>query len=296
MFKTVLAHLTGTDCDASVLATAFQFVRSSAGHMDCLHVVADPAAFLAQAVPFEGGMGMTSLLADVVDTVERQGAERTKRARQAMSEFCKARDIAYADCAPGPGDVSAAWREHKAADDCDALIAAARFHDLVILAGGPERTGRLPPELVGDIVIGAGRPVVLAPQNLKNAPIQTVAIAWKDTPEAARALTAAMSILAKAQRIEILSANENDGEVSHCLNCSESVVQQLRWHGLNATTHFILPAGRSIPDAILETARGLHADLLVMGGYGHGRVREFVFGGFTRRILDGVDLPVFLFH
>ena len=105
-----------------------------------------------------------------------------------------------------------------------------------------------------------------------------------------------MPVLAKAQRIEILSANENDGQVSHCLDCSESVVQQLRWHGLNATAHFILPAGRSVPDAILETAHGLHADLLVMGGYGHGRLREFVFGGFTRRILEGVALPVFLFH
>ena len=296
MFKTVLAHLTGTDCDPSVLTTALQLVRPFAGHMECLRVAADPEALVAQAMPFEMGMGMTSILADVLSKIEQQGDERTKRARLTMSEFCKAKDIAYADSPPGPGDVSAAWQERKGADDCDEVVAAARFHDLVVLAGGPERTGRLPAELLGDVVIGAGRPVVLAPMNPSKEPIKTVAIAWKDTAEAARALTAAMPLLAKAQRIEILSANENDGQVSHCLDCSESVVQQLRWHGLNATTHFILPAGRSVPDAILETAHGLHADLLVMGGYGHGRLREFVFGGFTRRILNGADLPVFLFH
>jgi nucleotide-binding universal stress UspA family protein len=296
MFKTVLAHLTGTDCDPSVLATALNLVRPSAGHVECLRVVPDSAAIMAQAMPFETGMGMTSVLADVLSTIEQQSGERTKRARLAMSEFCKTRDLAYADSPPGPGDVSAAWRECKGAEDCDVIIAAARFHDLVVLAGGPDRTGRLPAELLGDVVIGAGRPVVLAPQNPSKEPILTVAIAWKDTAEAARALTAAMPVLAKAQRIEILSANENDGQVSHCLDCSESVVQQLRWHGLNATAHFILPAGRSVPDAILETAHGLHADLLVMGGYGHGRLREFVFGGFTRRILEGVALPVFLFH
>jgi nucleotide-binding universal stress UspA family protein len=232
----------------------------------------------------------------VLDNVEQRSGELTKRARLSMSDFCKSRDIAYADYAPGPGGVTAAWREAKGADDCDAVIAAARFHDLVILAGGPERTGRLPSDLLGDIVIGAGRPVVLAPQNPRKEPIRTVAFAWKDTAEAARALTAAMPLLAKAQRIEVLSANEEDGQVAQCLDCSERVVQHLRWHGVNATGHFIIPAGRPAPDAILETARGLHADFLVMGGYGHGRLREFVFGGFTRRILDGADLPVMLVH
>lgn len=296
MFKTVLAHLTGTDCDPSVLTTALQLVRPFAGHIECLRVVPDPAALLTQAMPFETGMGMTSILTNVLSTIEQQSGERTKRARLALSEFCKAKDIAYADSPSGPGDVSAAWRERTGADDCDAVVAAARFHDLVVLAGGPERSGRLPTEVLGDIVIGAGRPVVLAPQNASKEAIKTVAIAWKDTAEAARALTAAMPLLAKAQKIEILSANENDGQVSQCLDCSESIVQQLRWQGLNATTHFILPAGRSIPDAILETAHGLHADIFVMGGYGHGRLREFVFGGFTRHILEGVDLPVFLFH
>ena len=296
MFKTVLAHLTGTDCDASVLSTALQLARPFAGHLECIRVTADPAVLIAQTMPFDSGMGVSGIVADVMGTIEQQNSERTKRARLNFSEFCKTRDIALADSPPGPGDVSVAWRERKGADDVEALTAEARFHDLVVLAGGGERNGRLPPELMGDVIIGAGRPVVLAPQQPGKDPIRTVAVAWKDTAEAARALTAAMPILAKAQRIEILSANETDGEVTHCLDCSENIVRQLRWHGLNATTHFILPAGRSVPDAILETAHGLNADLLVMGGYGHGRLREFVFGGFTRRILDGADLPVFLFH
>jgi nucleotide-binding universal stress UspA family protein len=296
MFRTLLAHLTGTECDSSVLATAVQLSRPFAGHIECLRAAVDPAVLIAQALPFETGMGMTGLVADVTSTIEQQNNERTKRARLTLSEFCQTRDIAFADSPPGPGDVSVAWRERKGADDVGVLVAAARVHDLVVLAGGAERNGRLPPELIGDIIIGAGRPVVLAPQSPSKDPIRTVAVAWKNTSEAARALTAAMPILAKAQRIEILSANENDAEISRCLDCSESIVQQLRWHGLHATTHFVLPAGRSVADTILETAHGLNADLLVMGGYGHGRLREFVFGGFTRHILDGVNLPVFLFH
>jgi nucleotide-binding universal stress UspA family protein len=94
----------------------------------------------------------------------------------------------------------------------------------------------------------------------------------------------------------VLSANEEDTRAKECLDCSESIVQQLRWHGLNAYGHFVIPAGRTTPNAILETAHGFNADLLVMGGYGHSRLREFIFGGFTKRILDGVDLPVLVFH
>jgi nucleotide-binding universal stress UspA family protein len=296
MFKTVLAHLTGTDCDQSVLATALRLVRPFAGHIEGLRVVPDPAAMAAQALPFDTAIGMTMVLSDVLDTIERQSQERTQRARTTLSEFCKMQDVPYADAPPGPGNVSAAWREANAADEWDHVIGAARFHDLVVLSGGNERPGRSPAELLGSVVVSSGRPVVLAPEKPSEGPIKTIAVAWKDTAEAARALTAAMPLLAQAERIEVLSANEKDSQVKQCLDCSDSVVQQLRWHGLNVHGHFIIPAGRSVPNAILDSARGLNADLLVMGGYGHSRLREFVFGGVTQRILQGVDIPVFLFH
>ena len=245
MFKTIAAHLTGSDCDRSVLATALQLARPFAAHIDCLRVVPDPAAMVAQAMPFDAAMGMTGLLADMLDTIEQQSGERTQRARAAMSEFCKAQGVVLADTPPGPGDVSAAWQERKAPDEWDYLVEFARSHDLVVLGGGKARAGHPPPELVGSVIVGSGRPVVLAPEKPAREPIRTIAVAWKDTPEAARALTAAMPLLAKAQRIEILSANETESEVTQCLDCSESIVQQLRWHGLNVNGHFVIPAGRS---------------------------------------------------
>jgi hypothetical protein len=165
-----------------------------------------------------------------------------------------------------------------------------------VLAGGPERKGRLSSEGIGQIIVGGGRPVLLAPEKAPKFVAKTIAIAWKNTPEAARAITAAMPLLAKAERIDVLSANEEDTKAMECVDCSDGVVQQLRWHGLNAYGHFVIPAGRTVPNAILESAAGVKADLLVMGGYGHSRFREFIFGGFTQRVLDGVDLPVLVFH
>lgn len=294
MIKTVLVHMTGTDCDRSVLAMGLEAVRPHAGHMECLRVVTDPAALVAQAAQLD--MGTSMVLADMLNTLEQQDREKTDRARAAMTEFCKSENIALADAPPGPGAVSAAWRETPAADEFERITQFARYHDLVVLAGGPERTGRLSAEGLGSILVGSGRPVLLAPQKPPKAPIKTIAVAWKDAPEAARAITASMPLLAKADRIEVLSANEQDARAKECLDCSESVVRQLRWHGLNAYGHFVIPAGRSVPNAVLESAHGVHADLLVMGAYGHSRLREFVFGGFTQRILEGVDLPVLLFH
>jgi nucleotide-binding universal stress UspA family protein len=294
MLKNVLVHMTGTDCDSSVLATGLQLVRPFKGHMECLRVVPDPAALVAQAVQID--MGSAMVLADTLGAIEQQSRERTDRARATLSEFRKTEDIIAADAPPGPDAVSVAWRESKAADEWDRIVSLTRYHDLVVLAGGQERSGRLPPAALGSIAVSSGRPVVLAPEKPSKTPIKTIAVAWKDTAESARALTAAMPLLAKAQRIEVLAANEEDSNVTQCLDCSEGVVRQLRWHGLNAHGHFIIPAGRTVPNAILESTHALHADLLVMGAYGHSRLREFAFGGFTQRILQGVDLPVFLFH
>ena len=294
MFKTVLAHLTGTDCDKSVLATALRLVKPFEGHVECVRVVPDQAALVAQSVQIDLGSAM--LLSDVMNTIEQQVRERTEQARATVTEFCRTEDLPLIEAPPGPGGATIAWREVPAADEYDAITNLARFHDAAVLAGGKERKGRLPSEFLGNIVVSAGRPVVLAPEKPHHREFKTVAVAWKDTAEAARALTVAMPLLARAHRIDVLTVNESDSAISQCLDCSDSVVRQLRWHGLNVQPHLLVPAGRTAPLAVLESAHGFGADLLIMGGYGHSRLREFIFGGFTQHVLKGADLPVFLFH
>ena len=293
MIKTILTHLTGTDCDQSVLAASHRIARFRSGHMACVRLIPDSATLIAQAAQVD--MGTWMVLSDSVTAIEQEARERTDRARRELTEFCKSEKVSIVDAPPGPDAVSAAWIE-RIGDEFDEITALARFYDLLVVAGGPERPGRLPDEALGSIIIGSGRPVLLAPQTPRTGPVKTIAITWKDTAEAARAIGAAMPLLAEAQRIEVLSANEDDQKADQCLDRSEGVVRNLRWHGLNAHGHPVIPAGRTIPDAILESARSFEADLLVMGGYGHSRMREFVFGGFTRHILKGTDLPVFVFH
>jgi len=293
MFKTILAHLNGSECDAAVLQTSLVLAQIDGGHLECLRVSPDPAALIAQSPQFDVGMSMA--VADTLQTIEKQGRDATRNANGRFLTFCKHEKIAEADTPPGPNGISATWRE-KTGDELDEIVAQARFNDIVVLAGGTRRPGRLSEESLGHIVVASGRPVLLAPQKPVKTLTGTIAIAWKDSAEAARAVVAAMPLLAKGRHVHVLAANEDDRKAIECLECSDSVVQQLRWHGLKAHGRFVIPAGRPVPDAILETAHSVGADLLVMGGYGHSRVRELLFGGFTQRVLHGADLPVFLFH
>ena len=228
------------------------------------------------------------------DTFRKSAKDRARRAHQTFTDFCKRESIAHAVSPPGPGSVTAAWHE-KQGSDASLLITEARFRDLVVVAGGGMSGEMMSSRDLGDVILHAGRPVVLAPSK-PSGPIRTVAIAWKETPEAARAITASMPLLSIAGRIILLTANEENETAKKCIECSDSVAGHLRWHGLEAETRYVIPAGRSIPNAVLETARETGADLLIMGAYGRSRLSETIFGGFTQRVLAGTQLPVFLFH
>ena len=123
-----------------------------------------------------------------------------------------------------------------------------------------------------------------------------IAIAWKDSAESARAVTAAAPILARAARTLVLTAGESSDEAFNCIECAEDIAESLRWHGHPVDAKYLVPGGRRESDAVLQEAYAAQADLLISGAYGHSRLRETVFGGFTQRLLENAGLPVFLFH
>jgi nucleotide-binding universal stress UspA family protein len=176
------------------------------------------------------------------------------------------------------------------------LIEEARFHDLIVLEGGARRDLILSEDDVGRLIVSAGRPVLLVPPASHGGSLKTVAIAWKNCPEAARAVTAAMPLIARAEKIVVLRANEKGDKSEAAADDLAGLVNHLRWHGLRVEGCRVDPESLTIPDAVLGKAIETGAGLLVMGGFGHSRLREFVFGGFTQRVLDEAGLPVLLFH
>ena len=104
-----------------------------------------------------------------------------------------------------------------------------------------------------------------------------------------------MPFIAKAERVTVLSVLENAGEEDE--SC-QRLVDALRWHTADVNLQRLVRDERPAPRILLEAAAGpgVAASLLVMGGYGHTRLREAVFGGFTRHVLAGADIPVLLTH
>lgn len=293
MFRTVLAPLSGTDCDHSVLGASLRLFAGGTGHIACLRLTPDPAELIAECAQVD--MGSWMIVSDTVTALEQEAKQRTSTAKVTLADFCAREQIPTVDDPPGPGGASVSWQE-DVGDEFDRITSHARYHDMVVLAGGEDRPGRLPTEALGGIIIGSGRPVLLVPPVPVPKPFDNIAIAWKNRSEAARAMTAAMPLIERARRIDVFSASEPGARTAEASGDADRVVRQLRWYGLNASAHLLVPTEKTAADAVLQKAKEAKADLIVMGAYGHSRVREFIFGGFTERILKGVDLPVLLFH
>ena len=288
MFKTILVHLRGTAGDAHTLETAQTVALPFAAHLECLHVRPDFGHLVRDVnlVADDDGGAVTS----AVEYLRQRSAKSAQRASDAYSVFSKKYQLPRAEQPPGPGKPNAAFRQ-TTGDEVEQLIAHSRVQDLLVVKAGGEPEGGLSLGDLGLLITRTGGPILLAPSEVAGS-LKTVVIAWKNVREAARAVTAAMPLLEKAETILVATASERDGQISS----PNDVVTQLHWHGLNAEAHAVKTGERDAAHAVLEMSRAAKADLLVMGGFGHARLSEIILGGFTQSVLEDASLPVFMQH
>jgi nucleotide-binding universal stress UspA family protein len=290
MIKTVLVHLMGTSGDQAVLTAAQAVARPFAAHLECLHIRPDLARMFSREIVAEEAGEDLGAISEVIESLQKQSSELARRAEDEFAAFCDREDVLRAESPPSLGKINAAYRE-LLGGQVDRLTEQSRCHDLLVVKGGLVESGGMHPIELGRLIMSTGRPILLAP-DASHRRLRNVVIAWKDVPEAARAVNAAMPLLEKAEKIFVLTTREGDEPVSRC----DNVVTQLAWHGLCAEAHSVVPGERDAAHAVLEMARAAGADLLVMGAYGHSRLRETVLGGFTRSVLYDASLPVFVLH
>ena len=170
------------------------------------------------------------------------------------------------------------------------LVEYARIRDFTIL---PESNDRWCAEAV---VFGSGRPTLILPQNPRSRPFElgTVAVAWDFSRAAARAVSDAMPLLEKAGRVRVVTVLNEKRLVNK--HSAEQLSKNLSRHGIDVVLDKVDAKGRPI-GAVLEAYVASHeADLLVMGAYGHSRLREFVLGGATKSLLSKPPLPILFSH
>ena len=168
----------------------------------------------------------------------------------------------------------------------------ARYYDLSLI--GWQRDNQVARIAVEGVVFGSGRPALLLPDAVDVGPINHVAIAWDESRVAARALADAQPFLERAATISVVTVLDDkplrDDKIGHRL------ARTIEKRGLNAEARTIPAEDCPIAETLQEHARESGAQLLVMGGYGHSRIRDFVLGGATRGVLSDLRLPVLLSH
>jgi len=293
--KTILAKIDGSENDAAVLESSYLVANLFESHITCLYVRPDSLQLIMNAAD---GIGLAAGALPISPQVREELLEadkaRAESVRRGFEAYCARRQLRLADAASAVGGVSVSWRE-VVGDPTEVTTSTGRFYDLVVLARS-QMGGDLYLDNIGSILVACGRPLLLVASAPPQTIGSTIAVAWKETPEAARAVTAATPLLAQAQKIVVLCSQEAHLDAPASKQSGQMLVDQLRWRGLQAHAQTVAVAGQTPAQAILAAATEAGANLLVMGAYGHSRARELVFGGVTRHVLKGAPIPVLLCH
>jgi nucleotide-binding universal stress UspA family protein len=222
------------------------------------------------------------------DVIESQRADNETAAEAAIKDFTTATDRAGISAEPQMLSASLTGAG-------DQFARMARRFDLAIVGQAQPEMSTME-QIIGETTLfESGRPIIMVPY-IQKAPFKTdnVMICWDGSRTAARAVADAIPILGKSSRIEIVSVTSERGKEDEIEGAD--IGQHLARHGLKVDVHRISRGNIDVADALLSHAADSAADLMVMGGYGHSRLREFVLGGVTRSIFQSMTLPVLLSH
>ena len=286
--KTVLACICSGDSGENVLEAAWRVGSPFNAHIEALHVRADPRGL----VPYTGEGMDGSMIEEIMEVTEREGGERSVAAKKSFDTFCQNKSgLTVTDTPDGATGPTICWREENGRED-EIVAIRGRLFDFSVV-GRPVRDSALPsPITLEAALLDTGRPILIAPPTMPAATGRHVAVAWESSPEAARALSNAIPILEKADKVTLLSA---DPVEPPSIPPSEGIAR-LAWSGIKPELVVFDANEEEIGAAYLRHAGRIEADLLIKGAYARSRVRQMILGGRTRHIIGNTEIPVFLSH
>jgi nucleotide-binding universal stress UspA family protein len=295
MPKLILLALTGSGGDGPAEAAAIALGQAFGAHLIGLHVQRDVRQDIAALASAD--MGMATGLDGIMERMEQEAATREKDAERTWRDACDKAAIPLAEQPNGPtGAHTGATYEFAAetGEESEWVAEYGRAADLVVV--GRVREGEmLDLDAMEAALMNTGKPVLIPADRAGLVLDGTIAIAWKNTAEAAGAVAAALPFIRRAKRVIVFSVEEDEAadsvDKSHL-----RLVRALRWHNANTGSQVLRRDSRPPVGVLLDALAREACDMLVMGGYGHTRLREAVFGGFTRAVLEAAPLPVLMAH
>lgn len=273
----LLVHLDASSRSCARLEFARDLAQRHGASLAALY--ATTPSFAAMPYGAEGG----GVLAAQMRAIDE---DRRRRARDAFDQVMKK-----------PG-APATWGEFTDFPVIARFACQALFSDLLVL-GQHEHSAHdvadVPADFVEWVMVTSGKPAIVLPwSGALRDPAGTVVIAWKATPQAARAVSAALPLLRQARLVHVVAWGEPEPAAGNGGNIGLTLASYLRAHAINAAWHRHDEEPQELGEMLLSTILDLDADLLVMGCYGHSRARELVLGGLSRTILQSMTLPVLM--
>ena len=222
-----------------------------------------------------------------VELIESQRVDNEKNAKGALDKFNAAAQRAGVSAQSSMIDASVGGAS-------EVFGRIARHFDLAVV-GQVEPGKALPEELIAEgALLESGRPVLVVPYVQKaGLKLDRVLVCWDASRNAARAVADAMPFLQRAKLVEVVTFAKDDKEDKFP---GVDIAQNLSRHGIKVEARRVAPGDVDIANNILSIAADTASDFMVMGSYGHSRLREFLFGGATRGVLAAMTVPVLMSH
>ena len=286
--KRVLVPLPGLADHSGEIEMALSAGKALQAHVEALFITQPPPP------PRAGDMvSRRSAMAAVSVNAEAEEQEQLARtARERFAAACVARGIAMVPAGEAPNVLPAAsWHQVEGSYVGTAVPRAVAF-DLVVAASAIVMESLR--AIAEQALLRTRRPVLLSPSHPMTDLTGTAMIAWDESPECWHAVSAAIPFLRLAKAVQVVSVDK-DAAARHASHAD--VLAYLRCHGIEATARVVEPNSPTVGDTLLATAGADDAGLVVMGAYSHSRLRELLFGGVTRHILQNAAArPVLLAH
>lgn len=271
-YKTIL-NVTGVDQGDHDLRLAADLCAQVDAHLSALVV----------AIAAPPPMGDAVMMADLWAKERQAVLERVTERAEVVSAFLAK--------IGRRGDVSSDYPDLAWVDEAVGL--RARYTDLTVI--GPEilKTETLKSKIIEGILFSSGRPLLLVPEGFTaTLKPKRVVVAWDSSFEASRALREALDMLDEADEIHVTLVDPVADDMGQGAEPGTDVAAYLSRRGLNVTVDRLPSSGHSVAEVLSRHAVDTAAELMVMGAYGHSRLRERLFGGVTKSMLAAPPLPI----
>lgn len=270
--KSILVHINPDEGQEARLQAALDVVRYFEGHLTCLQV--SPLETFAAIDPY----GVSQLLSETAERVREFATEQQKTIEERLRN-------------EGIG-----WEWHSHLGDAARLLGDHSWLSDLVVVSSPGKNWKPrfeAPPAAADVAVRSRAPVLVVPDESRGFDCTgPMAIAWNGSPESCVAVRAALPMLHQASAVHVLTVAEADGFDFPSVEASAYLSRQ----GIESELHELEHGSAPISDLLLDAAKAQQAVCLVMGAFGHSRLRENIFGGVTRGMLQRATLPLLLSH